>query len=94
MAFVFPPLFKVFAQCFSADEQPILLSLTMPLAGLISRRGHPLLHRLLREYIRPRLPHYRRHVRGKRRFGRLLEEQRVTDRFSKNLSLPPLFPFP
>ena len=35
MAFVFPPLFKVFAQCFSADEQPILLSLTMPLAGLI-----------------------------------------------------------
>ena len=41
MAFVFPPLFKVFAQCFSADEQPILLSLTMPLAGLISAGGIP-----------------------------------------------------
>lgn len=34
------------------------------------RRGHPLLHRLLRGilHIRPRLPHYRRHVRGKRPF--------------------------
>lgn len=41
MAFVFPPLFKVFAQCFSADDQPILLSLTMPLAGLISAGGIP-----------------------------------------------------
>ena len=42
MAFVFPPLFKVFAQCFSADEQPILLSLPMPIAGLISAGGIPI----------------------------------------------------
>ncbi|WP_308776923.1 MFS transporter [uncultured Bilophila sp.] len=41
MAFVFPPLFKVFAQCFLPDEQPILLSLTMPIAGLISAGGVP-----------------------------------------------------
>ena len=83
MAFVFPPLFKVFAQCFSADEQPALADHAPRRAHL--RRGHPLPHRLLRGilHVRPRLPHYRRHVRGKRRFGRLLEEQRVTDRFSK-----------
>lgn len=36
MAFVFPPLFKVFAQCFLPGEQPVLLSLSMPVAGLVS----------------------------------------------------------
>ena len=93
MAFVFPPLFKVFAQCFSADEQPILLADHAPRRAHL-RRGHPLLHRLLRGilHVRPRLPHYRRHVRGKRRFGRLLEEQRITDRFQK--IFPPASPLP
>lgn len=41
MAFVFPPLFKVFALCFAPDDQPVLLSLSMPLAGLISAGGIP-----------------------------------------------------
>ncbi len=36
MAFVFPPLFKLFAECFAPNEQPILLSLSMPVAGLVS----------------------------------------------------------
>ena len=41
MAFVFPPLFKVFAQSFAANEQPILLSVSMPLAGLVSAGAVP-----------------------------------------------------
>ena len=41
MAFVFPPLFKVFAQRFAPGEQPVLLSLSMPLAGLVSAGGVP-----------------------------------------------------
>lgn len=41
MAFVFPPLFKVFSQSFAANEQPILLSVSMPLAGLVSAGGVP-----------------------------------------------------
>lgn len=41
MAFVFPPLFKVFAQCFAPGDQPVLLSLSMPLAGLVSAGGVP-----------------------------------------------------
>ena len=56
MAFVFPPLFKVFAQSFSPNEQPILLSLTMPVAGLISAGGIPFFIGLLRRilHVRPR----------------------------------------
>ena len=43
MAFVFPPLFKLFAACFPANVQPVLLSLCMPVAGLISAGGIPFL---------------------------------------------------
>lgn len=41
MAFIFPPLFKVFSQRFSAGEQPVLLSISMPIAGLVSAGGVP-----------------------------------------------------
>lgn len=34
IAFSFPALFKIMSNCFEADEQPLLLSFTMPLAGL------------------------------------------------------------
>lgn len=51
IAFLFPAIFKAFAACYAVDQQPLLISLSMPIAGLISAGGVPLFLGYCGEYL-------------------------------------------
>lgn len=50
IAFAFPPLFKAISGCFPLRRQPVLFSLTMPTAALVSAGGMPWFFGLCGEY--------------------------------------------
>lgn len=51
IAFMFPSIFKLFAAAFAQDEQPLLLSLAMPPAGLFSAGVAPFFLGLCGQYL-------------------------------------------